>query len=613
MALLLDVRGISLPRTRSSRTATMGGSSSSNTAQIQALLDKVGAMGGGEVVLNGVGTYLLSGTVVINYSSTRLIIPRGMTLKADANASFTSYAKADQTSNWQTSHVPTSSFPMKPMIALAKYSVTSAKLDNIVIEGGGTIDGNGANQTDDSTSSYCGVFLNSCTRSKVWGLKLINFGNAIASIGTGQRAYCIALFDSDYFDVAYNEVDRSRYDCIGGRGITLGGSIRSNLIKSTTGVATNANTKSRAGIQWAYQGDNVRINDNDFQVDTACDSGHAILFHGSRRMVVDGNRFNMKNAAGGACVYTFGDNTNGAGDTADDIGTYPSATFDEYGEQVVIRNNQMNSASATPNIYIDTRFSRDILVDGNLIEHNTTSAGVLQIAGEASGNPVRRVRFVGNDMRQLTNASFCPLMNYVEDITFDGNIIRKTTAANHMFSMTRIARMKFIRNQLIGPGGDCRLFRRFSEGANGCTDWEVRDNWTRASSFSQVLEDDSAANHTGLRMSGNDWSGCSAPTTGFTPAGSIFIVDNIGGIVTHTAGTGTVANGKTTSGNIAHGLTSWRTLRVGDIRLTYTNSLGNATRLYVSSIDATNFVVTANADPGATTATFSWEADASLA
>ena len=170
------------------------------------------------------------------------------------------------------------------------------------------------------------------------------------------------------------------------------------------------------------------------------------------------------------------------------------------------------------------------------------------------------------------------------------------------------------RRRLVGsPGGDCRLFRRFSEGANGCTDWEVRDNWTRASSFSRVLDDDSAANHTGLRMSGNDWSGCSAPTTGFTPAGSIFIVDNIGGIVTHTTGTGTVANGATTSGNIAHGLTSWRTLRVGDIRLTYTNSLGNATRLYVSSIDATNFVVTANADPGATTATFSWEANASLA
>ena len=51
MSLLIDVRGIALPRTRSSRTATMGGSSSSNTAQIQALLDKVGAMGGGDVKL----------------------------------------------------------------------------------------------------------------------------------------------------------------------------------------------------------------------------------------------------------------------------------------------------------------------------------------------------------------------------------------------------------------------------------------------------------------------------------------------------------------------------------------------------------------------------------
>lgn len=609
--LMRNARGISLPRRRSSRVATLGGSSSANLAQITSLLNLVGAMGGGEVILNGVGTYYVSGTIVINYSNTRLVIPQGLTLKLDATAaSLASYASTDFSSNWQTSHVATF-LAIKPVIATKKYSTNNTKLDNVTIEGGGTIDANGANQTD--ANSFAGILLASTTRSKVWGLKHLNAGNVIASIGAGQRGYNVALMDSDYFDVAYNEVDQSRYDNIGGRGYTLGGTIRKNLIKSTTGVATNANTKSRAGVQWAYQGDNVEILDNDFQVDTACDSGHAILIHGSRRIVIANNRFNMKNALGGACVYTFGDNTNGAADTADTIGTYPSATFDEYVEQLVIRGNQMNSASATPNVYLDTRYCRDVLVDGNVMEHNTTSAGVIQVAGEASGNPVRRVTFRNNDMRQLTAASFCPLMNYVEDITFDGNVIRKTVASNHGFSLTRVARMKFIRNHLIGPGGDCRLFRRYSEGANGCTDWEVRDNYTKASSFSRLFEDDSAANHTGLRMSGNDWGGLSAPTTSFTPAGTIHIVDNIAGIITHTVGTCTVANGATTTGNVAHGLTAWRTLRVGDIRLTPTNSLGTATKYYVSSIDATNFVVTVNADPGATTATFSWEADASLA
>jgi hypothetical protein len=83
--------------------------------------------------------------------------------------------------------------------------------------------------------------------------------------------------------------------------------------------------------------------------------------------------------------------------------------------------------------------------------------------------------------------------------------------------------------------------------------------------------------------------------------------------VTEAVGTCTVANGATTTGNVAHGLTSWRTLRASDIILTPTNSLGNAAKYYVSSIDATNFVVTVNADPGATTATFGWQARANAA
>lgn len=595
-------RGISVPRSRASRTATLSGGSSGNLAQINALLDLVGSRGGGEVVLNGVGTYMVSGTILINYSNMRFVIPEGMTLMLDAAAaSLASYAKTDFSATWQTSHVATF-LAIKPVIATKKYITNNTKLDNVIIEGGGTVDANGANQTD--ADSFAGVLLASTTRSKVWGLKHLNAGNVIASIGSGQRGYNVGLMDSDFFDIAYNDVDQARYDNIGGRGFTLGGTIRNNLIKSTTGVATNANTKSRAGIQWAYQGDNVRITDNDFQVDTACDSGHAILIHGSRRIVIDGNRFNMKNAGGGACVSIFGDNTNGSADTADSIGTLPSATVDEYGEQIVIKQNQMNSASALPNIHIDTRYSRDILAEGNVIEHNTTSAGVIQVAGEASGNPVRRVTFRNNDMRQLVGASFAATMNYIEDLTFDGNVIRKTVASNHMFSMTRIARMKFVRNHLIGPGGDCRLFRRFSEGANGCTDWEVRDNYTKASSFSRLFDDDSAANHTGLRMSGNDWGGCSAPLTGFTPAGTIFIADNIAGIVTHTNGEGTIDGGGTYV--ITHGLTSWRTLRVGDLRITPTSATGVGS-LYVSAVTSSTFTVT-----GTVGATFSWEANASL-
>jgi hypothetical protein len=69
-------------------------------------------------------------------------------------------------------------------------------------------------------------------------------------------------------------------------------------------------------------------------------------------------------------------------------------------------------------------------------------------------------------------------------------------------------------------------------------------------------------------------------------------------------GTATVSSGATTTGNIAHGLSI--APRAQDINVVPTNSLGDAAKYYISSVDATNFVITVDADPGATTATFGW-------
>lgn len=65
-------------------------------------------------------------------------------------------------------------------------------------------------------------------------------------------------------------------------------------------------------------------------------------------------------------------------------------------------------------------------------------------------------------------------------------------------------------------------------------------------------------------------------------------------------GVGVVANGQTTV-TIDHGLRG-----VPDVVLVTPKLLGNAASLRVSSRTTTQFVVTANADPGATTATFDW-------
>jgi hypothetical protein len=76
--------------------------------------------------------------------------------------------------------------------------------------------------------------------------------------------------------------------------------------------------------------------------------------------------------------------------------------------------------------------------------------------------------------------------------------------------------------------------------------------------------------------------------------------------VTRSSGAGVVASG-TTYIDVTHGLAS--TPSANDIMVTPTNSLGNSTKYYISDIGATTFRINVDADPGATTATFSWIAE----
>jgi hypothetical protein len=68
-------------------------------------------------------------------------------------------------------------------------------------------------------------------------------------------------------------------------------------------------------------------------------------------------------------------------------------------------------------------------------------------------------------------------------------------------------------------------------------------------------------------------------------------------------GTATVANG-TTNIDVTHGYGA--TPDVSQLHITATNNLGSATKWWVSNIGGTTFRINVNADPGATTATFSW-------
>lgn len=85
--------------------------------------------------------------------------------------------------------------------------------------------------------------------------------------------------------------------------------------------------------------------------------------------------------------------------------------------------------------------------------------------------------------------------------------------------------------------------------------------------------------------------------------GSNNIIRHNDGYVTENSGTATVANGNT-SVAVTHNLSYTPTLQ--DISVAPTNTMGNATKFYISDPTSTDFDIHVDADPGATTATFVW-------
>jgi hypothetical protein len=75
------------------------------------------------------------------------------------------------------------------------------------------------------------------------------------------------------------------------------------------------------------------------------------------------------------------------------------------------------------------------------------------------------------------------------------------------------------------------------------------------------------------------------------------------GFATESSGTATVTNGNTLV-NVSHSLST--TPAISDIKVTPTNNLGNAAKLWISDVGASTFRINVDVDPGATTATFSW-------
>lgn len=95
-----------------------------------------------------------------------------------------------------------------------------------------------------------------------------------------------------------------------------------------------------------------------------------------------------------------------------------------------------------------------------------------------------------------------------------------------------------------------------------------------------------------------------APTVAVVDSAGIgTVVRNNLGYTTEATGTAIVLNGATTA-VVTHGLDV--TPLLASIQVTPTNNLGTATKFWVSNPTPTQFTITVDANPGASTATFSW-------
>lgn len=246
------------------------------------------------------------------------------------------------------------------------------------------------------------------------------------------------------------------------------------------------------------------------------------------------------------------------------------------GECNVVTGNQFGLGSAATSsasccISLATSSTRRSTIQGNSF-NIASGCAILAVAG------VRDIAVVGNTA-QLQGVKFWVVNGAdVQVVTISGNTLTVALSA-------------------ISSGGVIESY----------PDHVIIGNVVRADSVGS----------TGNALSGNVAGSLIANNyfNGFTTNVSIsngnaaYWSNNVG-YITSNNGTATVANG-TTSITVSHGLS--RTPNTSDILVTPTNSMGSATKFYVTNIGATTFDIVVNTDPGATTATFAWFANYILA
>lgn len=586
--------------------------SADNSGAIQAAINAASAAGGG-VVFVPPGTFLCNSGINIKANvALRGDGPTVSILKiANSASGLFSIAKTDLSTNAQNAHQASSTFPVKCFLYTEPYILQNTKQSGISIEDLG-VDGNGANQAD--SGSYANICITNTNRAMVRNVYSYNARPSLTTTGN-NRAYCVLLCDDYQTTIRGGYYYGSGYDNIGGRAYSVGALLDGVVSMETSG------TGSRASCQFAYQCCDFKIVGCWFENTATATSPVGFINHGCQRGSVTNTTIRSTN---GNAVYVFGDNTDGSPDTNfDQNNLYPSATLDEYGDHLRFSGCEIEASGAVATFNLDTRFARNCVVTNTMLRHLAANAAVvLQIDGSAGSNSYangqRRHVFAGCTFIQESTANV-GLVTFGRNLVFANNTIMRDNSTNNGFLFSGCVGIRITNNSFhyTGTSNNMNVAYFIQQSAGNASDrfFISGNTFTKISSNITygVYVDNTTTTCTNIRITENDFTNCTNPVTWSSAAGTGCWMQGNVTANTETKGTGTVANGATTTGNIAHGLTSWRTLIKGDILVTATNSLGTAVKAHVSSIDATNFVITVDADPGATTATFSWQGRANAA
>jgi hypothetical protein len=417
-----------------------------------------------------------------------------------------------------------------------------------------TVNGNGAHiVTTDYKLAFAGIALYNCTYSMVERVNGYDCNHLIASADIGNwRNFCIVTAKASHITIRDGKWGDAGYETIGVRGDC------SDILIDGCRISRHASTRyGRHGIQISTPAGEAACKNV-----TVCNTYHEgqngwLIVHSASGVSIYGSNFAVPSSGDGFFGITLNVCSNVTIDNCRFYGTNPTGTdmldrgiyllaysATEYPENVVISNCIMYTGGQC----IDISAGRKISVIANQLR-STRRRGI-DLSYDAPGDDLGDILISGNHFQ-------C-------DTYYDG--------LQQCIRCQNVEKASILDNKFVAANNVACL------NLDASTNVRVeRNNFTFSGSGSAIT----LAN---------------APT--WTARGNVGFVDSA-------SGTATVPNGATYI-DVTHGLGFTPTAK--QIICNPTNNLGSAAMWWLTDLGATTFRINVDADPGATTATFSWQA-----